>query len=125
MFTFLNKEKSKSSECNETIVTLDPTILLEKQVAEQIYNALQGQVVNEVLKQLNDSGNDAWWRSNMEGHSLKVAKELLPDMYELCNSVKETLGFVDPVDFYVTGDSAVNAFSVGSIIWKNIIKTAF
>ena len=114
MFTFLNKEKSKSSECNETIVTLDPTILLEKQVAEQIYNALQGQVVNEVLKQLNDSGNDAWWRSNMEGHSLKVAKELLPDMYELCNSVKETLGFVDPVDFYVTGDSAVNAFSVAA-----------
>lgn len=113
MFTFHNKEKSKSSECNTT-VTLDPTIHLEKQVAEQIYNALQGQVVNEVLKQLNDSGNDAWWRSNMEGHSLRVAKELLPDMYELCNSVKEKLGFVDPVDFYVTGDSAVNAFSVAA-----------
>lgn len=114
MFTFFNKEKSKSSECNETIVTLDPTIHLEKEVAEQIYNALQGQVVKEVLKQLNDSGNDAWWRSNMEGHSLKVAKELLPDMYELCNSVKEKLGFVDPVDFYVTGDSTVNAFSVAA-----------
>ena len=56
---------------------------------------VNGQVVTEVLKQLNDSGSDAWWRSNMEGHSLKVAKELLPDMYELCNSVKEKLEFND------------------------------
>ncbi|MCR5819169.1 MAG: M48 family metalloprotease [Prevotella sp.] len=94
--------------------TLDPTISLEKQVAEQIYKALQGDVVKEVLKELNDSGSDAWWRSNMEGHSLKVAKELLPDMYNLCNSVKDTLGFSDDVDFYITGDSAVNAFSVAA-----------
>lgn len=114
MFSFLNKDNSKAAECDGTMVTFDPTITLEKQVAEQIYNALQGQVVNEVLKQLHDSGSDAWWRSNMEGHSLKVAKELLPDMYELCNSVKEKLGFVEPVDFYVTGDSAVNAFSVAA-----------
>ena len=80
MFSFLNKDNSKAAECDGTMVTFDPTITLEKQVAEQIYNALQGQVVNEVLKQLHDSGSDAWWRSNMEGHSLKVAKELLPDM---------------------------------------------
>lgn len=96
------------------VVNLEPSIELEKRLAEQIHNALQGQVVSLVLQQLNDSGSDAWWRSNMEGHSLKVAKELLPDMYELCTSVKERLGFTEPVDFYVTGDSTVNAFSVAA-----------
>ena len=96
------------------VVNLEPSIELEKKLAEQIHNALQGQVVSLVLQQLNDSGSDAWWRSNMEGHSLKVAKELLPDMYELCTSVKERLGFTEPVDFYVTGDSTVNAFSVAA-----------
>ena len=96
------------------VVNLEPSIQLEKKLAEQIHNALQGQVVSLVLQQLNDSGSDAWWRSNMEGHSLKVAKELLPDMYELCTSVKERLGFTEPVDFYITGDSTVNAFSVAA-----------
>ena len=96
------------------VVNLEPSIELEKRLAEQIHNALQGQVVSLVLQQLNDSGSDAWWRSNMEGHSLKVAKELLPDMYELCTSVKECLGFTEPVDFYITGDSTVNAFSVAA-----------
>ena len=96
------------------VVNLEPSIELEKKLAEQIHNALQGQVVSLVLQQLNDSGSDAWWRSNMEGHSLKVAKEQLPDMYELCTSVKERLGFTEPVDFYITGDSTVNAFSVAA-----------
>lgn len=90
------------------------SIALEKQLQEQIYTALQGNVVNEILGQLSDSGSDAWWRSNMEGHSLKVAKDLLPEMYDLCMSVKESLDFNDEVDFYITGDSTVNAFSVAS-----------
>lgn len=93
---------------------LDPTLPLERQVAEQIYNALQGPVVGEVLKQLNESKSDAWWRSNMEGHSLKVAPELLPDVYAVCEDVKDKLGFDAPVDFYITGDTDVNAFSVAA-----------
>lgn len=90
------------------------SIALEKQLQEQIYTALQGKVVNEILEQLSDSGSDAWWRSNMEGHSLKVAKDLLPEMYDLCMSVKKSLDFNDDVDFYITGDTTVNAFSVAS-----------
>ena len=50
----------------------------------------------------------------MEGHSLKVQKELLPDMYKLCQKVKKRLKFEDPVDFYITGDSDVNAFSLAA-----------
>lgn len=93
---------------------LDPTIELERQLAEQIYNALQGPVVEEVLRKIPDSNSDAYWRSNMEGHSLKVEKDLLPDIYKLCHGVKKKLGFNGPVDFYITGDSTVNAFSVAS-----------
>ena len=114
MFSLFNRDKIINIDNPKSSIKLDPTIKLEKQVAKQIYNALQGQVVTEVLQQLNDSGSDVWWRSNMEGHSLKVAKELLPDMYELCNSVKEKLEFKDTVDFYITGDSTVNAFSVAA-----------
>ena len=95
--------------------TLNTTLPLERQLADQLHNALQGDVVTEVLKQLKDStSSDTWWRSNMEGHSLKVASELLPDVYDLCMQVKQRLGYDEPVDFYITGNSEVNAFSVAS-----------
>ena len=93
---------------------LNPTIELERQIGEQIYNALQGTVVEEVLKKIRMSGSDTYWRSNMEGHSLKVDKELLPDFYRLCYEVKAKLNFEEDVDFYITGDSTVNAFSVAA-----------
>ena len=93
---------------------LNPTLKLEKQLGEQIYNALQGHVVEDVLRKTRISSSDAYWRSNMEGHSLKVQKELLPDMFKLCQKVKKRLKFEDPVDFYITGDSDVNAFSLAA-----------
>ena len=92
----------------------NPAIELERQIGEQIYNALQGTVVEEVLKKIRMSGSDTYWRSNMEGHSLKVDKELLPDFHRLCHDVKEKLNFDEAVDFYITGDSTVNAFSVAA-----------
>ena len=93
---------------------LKPTIALEQQLSKQIYNALQGTVVEAVLKKIKTSGADTYWRSSMEGHSLKVQKDLLPDFYKLCHEVKEKLRFEEPVDFYITGDSSVNAFSVAA-----------
>lgn len=108
MFT---KEK-KSKEVNA--FKFDPTLELERNLAEQIFNALQGSIVEEVLKKLPSSNSDAYWRSNMEGHSLKVDKALLSDVYELCHEVKDKLEYKEKVDFYITGDSTVNAFSVAS-----------
>ena len=98
----------------KTSYKLEPSIQIERQLAEQIYNALQGPVVEEVMRKIRISSSDAYWRSNMEGHSLKVDQELLPDIYELCHEVKNKLGFEGKVDFYITGDSTVNAFSVAS-----------
>lgn len=93
---------------------LNPTLKLEKQLGAQIYKALQGPVVEDVLRKTRISSSDAYWRSNMEGHSLKVQKELLPDMYRLCEKVMKRLKFDHAVDFYITGDSEVNAFSLAA-----------
>ncbi|MBO4721480.1 MAG: M48 family metalloprotease [Muribaculaceae bacterium] len=93
---------------------LNPKLELEKQLGKQIYNALQGEIVEEVLRKTKTSSRDAYWRSSMEGHSLRVQKELLPDFYELCQDVKKKLKIKDEVDFYITGDSDVNAFSLAA-----------
>ena len=105
----------KSNDDQRTSNSLPLSIELEKQIGEQIYNALQGEIVEDVLREISTNSNsDAYWRSNMEGHSLKVEKTLLPDFYQLCHEVKQKLGFDEPVDFYITGDSTVNAFSVAA-----------
>ena len=107
-------KSSDDTKCT-TLNSLPLSIDLEKQIGEQIYNALQGEIVEDVLREIKTgSSSDAYWRSNMEGHSLKVEKALLPDFYHLCHEVKQKLGFDEPVDFYITGDSTVNAFSVAA-----------
>ena len=98
----------------ESLYHLNPSMELERSLSKQIYEALQGEVVEEVLSKIQISGNDAYWRSAMEGHSLKVEPDLLPDVYALCQEVKERLHFEDKIDFYITGDSTVNAFSLAS-----------
>lgn len=92
----------------------NPTIPLERELGKQIYRALQGPTVEMILKTAKDSSGDNYWRSRMEGHCMKVDKDILPEFHSLCQEVKCRLGFDEPVDFYVTGDSTLNAFSVAS-----------
>ena len=94
--------------------TFTPTLPLERELGKQIYQALQGPVVETILQTAKDGSGDDYWRSRMEGHCMKVDKEILPDFYALCQDVKKRLNFKDAVDFYVTGDSTLNAFSVAA-----------
>lgn len=94
--------------------TFNPTLPLERELGKQIYQALQGPVVKTILQTAKDGSGDDYWRSRMEGHCMKVDKEILPEFYALCQDVKKRLNFKDAVDFYVTGDSTLNAFSVAA-----------
>lgn len=107
------KKSEKSDEKGEN-KRFSPQLALCKALSEQIYNALQGPVVEEVLKQARTTDNDSYWRSAMEGHSLKVEPRLLSRLHTLFEEVKQKLDFTEKVDFYVTGDSTVNAFSVAA-----------
>lgn len=91
-----------------------PEISLEKELAGQIYNALQGDVIKFVRKNAEGATDDDYWRSRMEGHCMKADENLLGNFYALCQEVKQRLAFEEPVDFYVTGDASINAFSVSA-----------
>jgi len=93
---------------------LKPSIKLEQAVRKQIYEAIQGPAVESLIQKLGGSSSDKYWRSVMEGQSFKVEEKLMSNLYHLFNDVKNDLGFEGPIDFYVTGDSDVNAFSVAS-----------
>ena len=105
---------NRINQSQTIMTTFNPSISLERQLGSQIYTALQGPVVEEVLRKTKISSSDAYWRSNMEGHCMKVQPDLLPDFYALCQEVKQRLIFTEPVDFYITGDASVNAFSLAA-----------
>lgn len=78
---------------------LNPTIELEQQLGQQIYTALQGAVVEEVLRKTKTNSSDTYWRSSMEGQCQRVQSELQPDFYNLCHELKSQLNIDEPVDF--------------------------
>ena len=85
----------------------EPTIPLEQTIRSSIYDALQGETVDELVRIASDGESHNYFRSVMEGHSLKVEKPLLNHLYELFEEVRQALGYTDPIDFYVTGNSDV------------------
>ena len=93
---------------------LNPKIELEQHLTEQIYAALHGELVEKIisLSSFDQSGHGL--KSAMEGHSFKVEKRLMSHLHDLLYGVKEKLGFADPVDFYITGDSTVNAWTIAA-----------
>jgi len=93
---------------------LNPELPLEKHLQAQIYNALQGDVVNFVQKYCEDNMEDILYRSMMDGSSMKIDEVVMGDLYKLCMDVKARLGFDEPVDFYITGSSEINAWSHAS-----------
>ena len=88
---------------------LDPKIEWQEELFKQIYKVLQGDVTAQIRKMCVGNGGDIGFRSLMEGNSLKVQKDILPDLYTLCEEVKVKLGFADKIDFYIIGDNTVNA----------------
>lgn len=96
------------------MTAFNPTLPLERELGKQIYQALQGPVVETILKTAKDGSGDDYWRSRMEGHCMKVDKDLLPDFHALCQGVLKKLDIKEKVDFYITGDSDLNAFSIAA-----------
>lgn len=88
---------------------LNPKIELHSILADQIYKALQGDVLNPIRLSCGDVESDKAYLSMLQGNSLKVQPTTLPHFYNLCREVEEKLGFDGDIDFYITGDATVNA----------------
>lgn len=92
----------------------NPEIKLEKQLQAQIYNALEGDVVNYILSHAGETQNDIFLKSWKEGGSMKVTPDVMKDFYDLCMGVKRRLAFNEPVDFFIAGSPEVNANAISA-----------
>ena len=56
---------------------LNPQIELQHQLAQQIFNALQGEVTEDIRQKCQGNANDRYFRSAKEGNSLKVKNRVI------------------------------------------------
>lgn len=103
-----NSKPEKSPEIKQN--THLPKIPMYEQVTKQLWDAMQGDVVWQVMQKLGiDKADDRAERICMEGRSLKVTPKVLPHLYELFNGVKERLHFDHPIDFFIVSSPNPNA----------------
>ena len=65
----------------------------ERQLRNQIFNALHGDMVDPVRRQVEESRHGSYFRSRMEGNSLRVEKALMKNLFTLFEEVKKKLNF--------------------------------
>lgn len=93
---------------------LDPEIKLQSLLHQQLYDAMQGDVLKQVMELYYSDDRDLFLHSEMKGNHLQVRPEILPDVYNLCIAVKEELEFNEDIDFYIVGTPDVNACAIRS-----------
>lgn len=90
--------------------------IIKKQVIlrEQLWGALQGDVIEKLRLVIEGDKNEFAQRSDMACKSLKVTENTMPDVYALFQEVKVNLDFTDDVELYIQADPLVNAYSYKS-----------
>jgi len=90
-------------------------IKLEEDLGNELYQTMHGDIVSNLLKEAKIEKIENEWKFMLEGHSFKVNKSLAPRLASLFEEVQKTLEFEEPIDFYVTNSSQVNAFSISRL----------
>lgn len=90
-------------------------IPLERDLAKQLYDLIEGEILTTVLKEAKIERFENEWKLILEGHSFKVTKELASGLFDLFHDVQNKLGFTEEIDFYVTNSAEVNAFALAAI----------
>ncbi len=85
---------------------------LENELSRQLYDLIEGDIMQAVLKEAKIERFENEWKLILEGHSFKVTRELASGLYDLFLEVKTKLEFSEEIDFYVTNSPEVNAWAL-------------
>ena len=90
---------------------LDPTIQFQKILREQLQGALQGEVLTSVRRATQGMVFEFQERTGRAANGLLITKDTMENLYNICQEVKESLEYTEDIDFYILGDSNVNAYA--------------
>jgi len=90
-------------------------IELEQKLGDDLYNLMQGEIIEAILKEAKIEKIENEWKFILEGHSFKVNSRMAPRLDRLIGDVLKRLRFNEGIDFYVTNNPELNAFSISRL----------
>ncbi len=90
-------------------------IPLEIQLGQELYQQIQGKVLEDILREAKVEKTENYFKNILEGHSFKVNEKLSPRLYSIFTGIKHRLEFEEPIDFYITNNPELNAYAVSSL----------
>ena len=93
---------------------LDPTIPLQKEMGDQIYGVLNGSTLEFIRQECEGEYLDDCAKEHRERRGMMIEKNVVPDIYKLCQQAKDVVGFKQNIDFYLVSDTDINAGSIES-----------
>jgi len=85
---------------------------LEEQIAGEVYEALEGALVEAIIREARIDRIENEWKYILEGSSFRVTRELSPHIHDLFTGVLETLGFTEKTELYISNSATSNAFAI-------------
>ena len=90
-------------------------IPLEMQLGRELYQQIQGQVLEKILREAKVEKTENYFKNILQGHSFKVSEKLAPRLFNTFIEVMQKLGFNEPIEFYITNNPELNAFAVSRL----------
>jgi len=84
----------------------------EKAFSEELRQLFNADVIDRIIREGKVENTENWLRAAMEGYSLKISEAMAPRVHTVCERVKASLQFPDPVEFFVHGDRSLNCSAV-------------
>ena len=89
-------------------------IKLEQEIGTSLWETLDGDIISKINKEAKVEKSGNYYKYLLEGHSFKLGKDLLPELYKPFMDVCEALNFTEPVEFYISNAPDFNASASSS-----------
>lgn len=90
---------------------LKPEISLQVIIGNQLRSILQCNSLFEVRHARQVDSVDFQERTNAIANAMMVTETTMPALYNICTDIMQNLEYNEPVDFFITGNSEINAYS--------------
>lgn len=84
-------------------------IKFEQEIGKNLWKTLDADVIKNIKSEAKVEKSGNYYKYLLEGHSFKLAKDLLPELYRPFMEVCETLQFNEPIEFYISNSPDFNA----------------
>jgi len=89
-------------------------IKLEQEIGKNLWEILDGDIISKIKKEAKVEKSGNYYKYLLEGHSFKLGKDLLPELYKPFMDVCEALNFTEPIEFYISNAPDFNASASSS-----------